>query len=145
MPLYEYECNACGRRFEQIRRFSDPPLDQCVFCQDGPVLKLMSAPAIHFKGTGWYVTDYAGKKGDGTAGSSLADNKESADSKDSKDGKDSKDTKDTKDKKDSAPAMDSPAAASSDTGKKDVAPSSSNSTAGGASTTDASKKANSSQ
>ncbi|HSP91894.1 MAG TPA: zinc ribbon domain-containing protein [Vicinamibacterales bacterium] len=63
MPLYEYECSACGHRFELIRRFSDPPADTCPACGQGPLNKLLSAPAVHFKGTGWYVTDYAKKTG----------------------------------------------------------------------------------
>ena len=64
MPLYEYECDDCGHRFERIRKFSDPPLTTCPEC-DGPIRKLLSPPAIQFKGTGWYVTDYARKSGDG--------------------------------------------------------------------------------
>jgi putative FmdB family regulatory protein len=63
MPLYEYECPACGHRFELIQRFADPPAETCVACGQGPVHKLLSAPAVHFKGTGWYVTDYAKKTG----------------------------------------------------------------------------------
>ncbi len=63
MPLYEYECSRCGHRFELIRRFSDPPADTCPACGQGPLNKLLSAPAVHFKGTGWYVTDYAKKTG----------------------------------------------------------------------------------
>jgi putative FmdB family regulatory protein len=63
MPLYEYECSLCGHRFELIQRFTDPPAETCVACGQGPVLKLLSAPAFHFKGTGWYVTDYAKKSG----------------------------------------------------------------------------------
>jgi putative FmdB family regulatory protein len=63
MPLYEYECPSCGHRFELIRRFADPPAETCVACGQGPVHKLLSAPAVHFKGTGWYVTDYAKKSG----------------------------------------------------------------------------------
>jgi putative FmdB family regulatory protein len=66
MPLYEYECEACGGRFERIHRFSDPPQEICAICGQGPVRKLISAPAVHFKGTGWYVTDYANKKSDGS-------------------------------------------------------------------------------
>lgn len=62
MPLYEYECEACGRRFEKIQKFSDPPLETCQLCGKGPIRKLMSSPAIQFKGSGWYITDYA-KKG----------------------------------------------------------------------------------
>jgi putative FmdB family regulatory protein len=60
MPLYEYECEKCGHRFEMIRKFSDPPLEACPKC-GSPVRKLMSSPAIQFKGTGWYITDYAKK------------------------------------------------------------------------------------
>jgi putative FmdB family regulatory protein len=63
MPLYEYECSQCGHRFELIQRFADPPVETCVTCGRGPVHKLLSAPAVHFKGTGWYVTDYAKKSG----------------------------------------------------------------------------------
>jgi putative FmdB family regulatory protein len=61
MPLYEYECDDCGERFEMIRKFSDPPLEECRSCGKGPVTKLVSSPAIQFKGEGWYVTDYAGR------------------------------------------------------------------------------------
>jgi putative FmdB family regulatory protein len=67
MPLYEYECDACGRRFELIRKFSDPPVDVCTLCGRGPVNRLQSSPAIQFKGSGWYITDYA-KKGEGGKG-----------------------------------------------------------------------------
>jgi putative FmdB family regulatory protein len=60
MPLYEYACEACGHRFEVIQKFSDPPLDVCPKC-GGAVRKLQSAPAFQFKGSGWYITDYARK------------------------------------------------------------------------------------
>jgi putative FmdB family regulatory protein len=59
VPLYEYECPKDGT-FERMQKFSDPPLAACPTC-GGPVEKLLSAPAIQFKGTGWYVTDYARK------------------------------------------------------------------------------------
>jgi putative FmdB family regulatory protein len=62
MPLYEYQCDACGRRYELLQKFSDPPLTTCTAC-GGSVRKLLSSPAIQFKGTGWYVTDYARKAG----------------------------------------------------------------------------------
>jgi putative FmdB family regulatory protein len=65
MPLYEYQCDACGHRFETIQRFSDPPLQDCPSCS-GVVRKLISSPAIQFKGSGWYITDYA-RKGNGSA------------------------------------------------------------------------------
>ena len=58
MPLYEYECGSCGRRFERIQKFSDPPVTDCPEC-GGPVRKLFSSPAIQFKGSGFYITDYA--------------------------------------------------------------------------------------
>jgi putative FmdB family regulatory protein len=61
MPLYEYECEACGKRFERIQKFSDPLIDVCPNCGKGPVRKLLSSPAIQFKGSGWYITDYAKK------------------------------------------------------------------------------------
>ena len=84
MPLYEYECDACGHRFEIIhQKFSDPPADHCPSC-GGPVHKLHSAPAIQFKGTGFYITDYV-KKDQSTA--AKEDAKESAkETKSSKDG-----------------------------------------------------------
>ena len=59
MPLYEYQCQACKKRFEKIRKFSDPPLKKCDLCGKGPVTKLLSAPGIAFKGSGFYITDYA--------------------------------------------------------------------------------------
>lgn len=58
MPLYEYRCDACETTFERIQKFSDPPVAECPTC-GGPVHKLVSSPAIQFKGTGWYITDYA--------------------------------------------------------------------------------------
>jgi putative FmdB family regulatory protein len=61
MPLYEYECEACSKRFERIQKFSDPPIDVCPDCGKGPVKKLLSSPAIQFKGSGFYITDYAKK------------------------------------------------------------------------------------
>ena len=65
MPLYEYQCEACAHRFERIQKFSDPPIETCPSC-GGRVRKLLSSPAIQFKGSGWYITDYARKSsGDG--------------------------------------------------------------------------------
>jgi putative FmdB family regulatory protein len=60
MPLYEYECQTDGSRFEVIQKFSDPPVETCPNC-GGPVRRLISSPAIQFKGSGWYITDYAKK------------------------------------------------------------------------------------
>jgi putative FmdB family regulatory protein len=64
MPLYEYQCESCGVRFELIRKFSDPPLEACPTC-GGPVRKLVSSPAFHLNGSGWYATDYARKSDSG--------------------------------------------------------------------------------
>ncbi len=80
MPLYEYQCDACGHRFEKIQKYSDPLETTCPKC-GGVVRKLVSSPAIQFKGSGFYITDYAkkdyvsaskadhdGGKGDGHSG-----------------------------------------------------------------------------
>jgi putative FmdB family regulatory protein len=64
MPLYEYQCDACGAQFELIRKFSDPPVEVCPTCGAARVRKLLSSPAFQFKGSGWYVTDYARKGGE---------------------------------------------------------------------------------
>lgn len=110
MPLYEYECEKCGHRFERIQKFSDPMVKKCPEC-GGKVEQMISAPAVQFKGSGWYVTDYAKRSGPGSSSDSGSksdsgkDSAESGESKDTKAGKDT-DTKDTKDKKpksDSAP------------------------------------------
>jgi putative FmdB family regulatory protein len=79
MPLYEYECDACGKRFEAIRKFSESDLDICSLCGKGPVRRLMSSPAIQFKGTGWYITDYSskGKAGSDSSSSPKGDSKKS--------------------------------------------------------------------
>lgn len=61
MPVYEYQCQSCGQRIEKIQKFSDPPLTRCENC-GGILDKLLSPPALVFKGTGWYITDYAQKK-----------------------------------------------------------------------------------
>src|SRR5688572_8658502 len=66
MPMYEYQCEACGEQFEVIRKFSDPPLEICEKCGKGPIQRLVSSPAFQFKGSGWYITDYA-KKGTGSS------------------------------------------------------------------------------
>ena len=74
MPLYEYQCESCEHRFEKIQKFSDPAPEACPKC-GGPVRKLMSSPAIQFKGTGWYITDYAKKSSSdaGKGGSARSD------------------------------------------------------------------------
>jgi putative FmdB family regulatory protein len=61
MPLYEYRCESCGKTFEVIQKFSDTPLEVHADC-GGKVIRLVSPSALHFKGSGWYVTDYASSK-----------------------------------------------------------------------------------
>ncbi len=60
MPLYEYKCSNCGAVFEILQKINDPPLKKCIRCR-GTVKKLLSPPALQFKGNGWYITDYASK------------------------------------------------------------------------------------
>jgi len=88
MPLYEYQCKKCGHRFEKIQKFSDKPVKKCPEC-GGPVEQTISAPAVQFKGSGWYVTDYAKK----SHSPSDSGSKEAKDSKESK--KDEKKTEST--------------------------------------------------
>ncbi len=78
MPLYEYKCLKCGRNTEKIEPVSGPHLKKCPHC-GGKVESVITAPAIQFKGSGWYVTDYAGKSTDGGS----KENKPAADGKES--------------------------------------------------------------
>jgi putative FmdB family regulatory protein len=71
MPLYEYECEKCGDHFEVIEKFTAEPLKVHEKC-GGPVHRLLSAPALQFKGSGWYITDYA--KSNSSSGSSSNSN-----------------------------------------------------------------------
>lgn len=95
MPLYEYQCESCEGRFEKIQKFSDPLIDVCPKC-GGKVHKLPSSPAIQFKGSGFYITDYPKKssseasrggssRGHSESSSSRSDSKASSDSKSSSD------------------------------------------------------------
>ena len=71
MPIYEYRCAACGARFEEFRKMSDPPLDECTECETkGQVSKLVSATAFHLKGGGWYADHYGLKNGGSSSESS---------------------------------------------------------------------------
>ena len=85
MPLYEYQCKKCHSLTERIQKFSDPPLTTCPHC-GGELEQLISAPAVQFKGSGWYVTDYAkssskGKGGNGSLDASSSEGKSSSESK----------------------------------------------------------------
>jgi len=121
MPLYEYECEA-GHHFEKILKFSDPPIETCPTCGK-PVHKLVSSPAFHLKGTGWYITDYAKKDKDTTE---KKDTKEARDTKEAKDSGESKGSaeKESKDSKDSS-TKETPAAKASDTSSSTTTPSTS--------------------
>lgn len=88
MPLYEYQCDACGHRFEVIQRFSDDPVTACPQCP-GSVRRLLSSPAIRFKGSGFYITDYVRKGGEGSkADTATAKGEGDAAASAAKDGKD---------------------------------------------------------
>jgi len=88
MPLYEYECKKCGHRFEKIQKFSDKMVKKCPEC-GGQVEQMISAPAVQFKGSGWYVTDYAKKSsspGSSGSGESSSKDKDKKDEKPKSDG-----------------------------------------------------------
>ena len=78
MPLYEYQCKKCRHRFEKIQKFSDAPVKKCPEC-GGAVEQLLSAPAVQFKGSGWYVTDYAKNSGSQSSSNGGSDKSEKAD------------------------------------------------------------------
>jgi putative FmdB family regulatory protein len=80
MPLYEYECKKCHHRFERIQKFSDAHVKKCPDC-GGPIEQVISAPAVQFKGSGWYVTDYAKKSASAPSGASNGDSAAPKDAK----------------------------------------------------------------
>jgi putative FmdB family regulatory protein len=82
MPIYEYECSKCGRIDEVLQKFSDRPLTRCKHCS-GKLQKLISHSSFHLKGSGWYITDYAGKSGSQATSSPKAKQAESQSSDDS--------------------------------------------------------------
>jgi putative FmdB family regulatory protein len=108
MPLYEYECDACGERFELIQKFSDGPPETCPKCGKGPVQRLVSSPAFQFKGSGWYITDYA-RKGTSPEGESSKGESSKGESKKADAASSAGDSGDAK-KGDSTPAASSTAA-----------------------------------
>ena len=113
MPIYEYLCQKCGHKFEKIQKFSDRLIKKCPEC-GGPVEQTITAPAVQFKGTGWYVTDYANKDSKGKSSSSRESSpasekddshgpaKEKSETKDSKESKESKES--SRESKDSGEA-----------------------------------------
>jgi putative FmdB family regulatory protein len=107
MPLYEYECKKCHHRFERIQKFSDPHVKKCPEC-GGRVEQVLSAPAVQFKGSGWYVTDYA--RGSSKAGTSKDG--------DSSSKKDESTKKDDSTKTDDKPKSETPKSESKEKSKK---------------------------
>ncbi len=109
MPIYEYLCQKCGHKFEKIQKFSDRLIKKCPEC-GGPVEQTITAPAVQFKGTGWYVTDYANKGGKDKSASGSKEAKDakenSGSSGDSGDKSEKRDTdkSDKKESKESKPA-----------------------------------------
>jgi putative FmdB family regulatory protein len=105
VPLYEYKCLKCGRQTERIEKHAGPHLKKCPHC-GGRVERMASAPAIQFKGSGWYVNDYSKKTSGGevSKGESqdVAGAKEAKETKEGKESKDKKETKETKETKESA-------------------------------------------
>ena len=94
MPIYEYECGACGHNLEALQKMSDMPLRECPDCGESTLRRLVSAPAFRLKGSGWYETDF--KTGDNKR--NLAGDKAEAEAKAK--AKADKDTADTATKKD---------------------------------------------
>jgi putative FmdB family regulatory protein len=111
MPLYEYECDNCHERFEVIEKFSDEPLTVHAKCGGGPVRRLISTSALQFKGSGWYVNDYA--KGGSSSGKPPASDGASSDAKPS-DAKKSADSSKSTDSSSSPSTSSSPSASTSD-------------------------------
>jgi putative FmdB family regulatory protein len=114
MPLYEYECEACSQRFEVIQKFSDAPPDACRRCGKGPVRRLLSSPAIQFKGTGWYITDYSqkGKQSDGDGAPPTPKSDAKGDAKSDAKSSDSSSSTSTSDSSSSSSSPSTPAAPS---------------------------------
>ncbi len=98
MPLYEYQCTKCKRRTEKIENVAGPHLKKCPHC-GAKVERLQSAPAIQFKGSGWYVTDYAGKGGGKESLAEKTDKAEKTESKEAAKETAAKETKESKEKK----------------------------------------------
>jgi putative FmdB family regulatory protein len=109
MPIYEYECAACGERLERLQRLSDPPLVDCPACGEPKLQRQISSPAFQFKGSGWYVTDYARQgsekgKGKEKEGAEAKTGEEGKASGEEKGTKETKEKKESKEKKEAAPA-----------------------------------------
>jgi len=125
MPLYEYECKKCGHRFEKIQKFSDRMVKKCPEC-GGQVEQMISAPAVQFKGSGWYVTDYAKKSssqgssgGDSSSQDSSSRDSSSKDSKKEEKGKSDSSSKDSSSKESSSKESSSKESSSKESSAKE--------------------------
>ena len=116
MPLYEYECKKCGHRFEKIQKFSDKMVKKCPEC-GGQVEQMISAPAVQFKGSGWYVTDYA-KKSSSPGSSGTDSSKEKKDDKPKSDGASKESSSKESSSKDSSSKESSSASTSKESPRK---------------------------
>lgn len=123
MPLYEYLCDSCGQRIEALQRLADPPLEVCPNCE-GKLKKLLSAPAFQFKGSGWYVTDYAragggsGKGGEKPAKGDVDAGADKGDKRDKSEKSDRTEKGDRTEKSDKSESSSAPAASAAPSATK---------------------------
>ncbi|MBZ0090592.1 MAG: FmdB family transcriptional regulator, partial [Thermoanaerobaculia bacterium] len=123
MPLYEYLCDSCGQRIEALQRLADPPLEVCPNCE-GKLKKLLSAPAFQFKGSGWYVTDYAragggsGKGGEKPAKSDADAGADKGDKSEKRDKGEKSDRTEKSDKSERSESSSAPAASAAPSATK---------------------------
>lgn len=99
MPLYVYKCAKCGHEFEKIEKLSAPHTQKCPKCKKGRAERQLSSPAFQFKGSGWYVTDYARKGAPPLDKAEKSEKKEGKEAAESKEGKDTKEVKEVKEAK----------------------------------------------
>ena len=122
MPIYEYVCQSCGKEFEEMQRFSDAPLEQCLFCEEkAPVQRKVSKSAFHLKGGGWYKDGYGSAKPESSSDSG-------SESKKSDGGSEAKKTDSTTESKKSENSTES---SSKESKSSDSSSSSSSSSSGG--------------
>ena len=121
MPLYEYKCDNCGKLFEAMQKFADPYLTVHEACGGGPVHRLLSVPSLQFKGSGFYITDYAKGSGPGSPG------KEQGAKEHAKDSGKQAESSGSSDKKSDSSAPPAPATVSSSSENKSPATTSSSS------------------
>ncbi|HEV3215544.1 MAG TPA: zinc ribbon domain-containing protein [Vicinamibacterales bacterium] len=119
MPLYEYECEACAHRFERIQKFSDAPVEVCPKCGKKKLRKLVSSPAIQFKGSGFYINDYARKGAKGDESSKDTDSSKDSSAKTEKPAKNDEKSEKSADKPAAASSAASTSPAASSSGSKD--------------------------